>query len=156
LSDCLLNRELEFLLEDSGYLVCPGCYHPTHSLPVVSCLLEFCHGGAMTRIGYDKPTDVSTSSRPSRPPPDTWILFLTPTILFQTSADFKVSRRYLYRLAQAASSQVWSLSAPSSFDVTNTVPPISLLAHRFSQPPGKDDVRNDLRVYSTPQALLGS
>jgi len=30
-----------------------------------------------------------------------------------------------------------------------------ILAHRFSQPPGRINVRNDLQVYSTPQALLG-
>jgi hypothetical protein len=35
-------------------------------------------------------------------------------------------------------------------------PTVSLIAHRFSQPPGDPDVRNDLRVYSTPLALLGS
>jgi len=110
----------------------------------------------MTRIGYDKPTGVSTPSRPSRPPPDIWRLILTPTILFQTSADFKVSRRHRHRLARPESPQVWSLSAPSSLDVTNTIPLVSLRAHRFSQPLGTDDVRHDLRVYSTPQALLGS
>lgn len=54
------------------------------------------------------------------------------------------------------SPQVFFLSAPLSPDVTNTVPPVSLIAPRFSQPLGNNDVRSDLRVYSTPLALLGS
>jgi len=35
-------------------------------------------------------------------------------------------------------------------------PTVPLIAPRFLQPPGDPDVRNDLRVCSTPLALLGS
>lgn len=68
------------------------------------------------------------------------------TILFQASVDFKVSYRYRYRLACRSLPRFLSLSAPPSSDVTNTVSPVPLLAHRFSQPHGKSE---------RPQRLAG-
>jgi len=56
---------------------------------------------------------------------------------------------------EPAPSWVCSLPAPSSSDVRHRLPDLLLPALRFSQPPGRNDVRNDLRVYSTPLALLG-
>jgi hypothetical protein len=52
-------------------------------------------------------------------------------------------------------SWVLPLTAPSSPDMRNRFPHLLLPVHRFSQPPDKNDVRSDLQVYSTPQALLG-
>jgi hypothetical protein len=53
-------------------------------------------------------------------------------------------------------SQVSSLSAPPSPDVTNRVPALPRSVPRFSQPLDRTYAVNDLRVYSTPLALLGS
>jgi hypothetical protein len=53
-------------------------------------------------------------------------------------------------------SQVSSLSAPTSPDVTNRVPALPRSVPRFSQPLDRTYAVNDLRVYSTPLALLGS
>lgn len=47
------------------------------------------------------------------------------------------------------------LSAPSSPDVQNGIPSPPLSVPRFSQPLDRNDVRNDLQVCSTLQALLG-
>jgi hypothetical protein len=52
-------------------------------------------------------------------------------------------------------SQVSPLSAPPSPDMTNRVPALPLSVLRFSQPLDRTYAVNDLRVYSTPLALLG-
>jgi hypothetical protein len=109
----------------------------------------------MTRIGYVKPTGVSTPTRPSTLPPEVGRFPDNhhPLPGFDQLQGF--SRRPT-PAALLASPQVFSLSAPPWPDATNTVPPVPHPARRFSQPLGRENVRNHLWVCSTPQALGGS
>jgi hypothetical protein len=110
----------------------------------------------MTRTGYAKPTGVSTPSRPLQPPPDTWMIpgIHHPLPGFGRLQGFSQiptpagNRRRLLRFRPFQRHH-----RPTCRTRCPTVP---LIAHRFSQPPGDPDVRNDLRVCSTPLALLGS
>jgi hypothetical protein len=110
----------------------------------------------MTRIGYVKPTDVSYAHEAVT----TITRYLDESGYLLFSYRLQPTSRYLTDTltggTSPAPSQVWSLSAPSSLDVTNTIPAVSLFAHRFSQPLGNDNVRNDLQAYSILLALLGS
>jgi len=106
----------------------------------------------MTRIGYVKPQTFQTPARPSyehRIP-----TFIEYTILLQALADCKVQST-LVPVGIPAPPLVLSLSTPSSSDVTGKLPDLPQTAPRFSQPPGSLNVRNDLRVCSTPLALVG-
>jgi len=106
----------------------------------------------MTHIGYAKPwTFVVLRALET-------VTELPVKVIFLSSYRLSPTSRFNIQLHWPESptpSKVSFLSAPSLFGVTNKLPHLPHSAHRFSQPLSRINARNNLWVYSTPQALQG-
>jgi len=85
-------------------------------------------------------------------PPNEWV-----TIVYHPLVGFDRLQGITHSLTawEAAPSWVWPPSAPSSSDVTCSLPTLQAPRPQVFTTSRQDTVRNDLRVCSTPQALLG-
>jgi hypothetical protein len=85
-------------------------------------------------------------------PPNDWV-----TIVHHPLVGFDRLQGITHSLTawEAAPPWVWPLSAPSSPDVTCSLPTLQAPRPQVFTTSRQDSVRSDLRVYSTPQALLG-
>jgi len=85
-------------------------------------------------------------------PPDDWV-----TIVYHPLVGFDRLQGITHSLTawEAAPPWVWPLSAPSSPDVTCSLPTLHAPRPQVFATSRQDSVRDDLWVCSTPQALLG-
>jgi len=121
-------------------------------LRVVICLLEYWAWLRYDAYWLRQASGVITAPEALTQSPNDWV-----TIAYHPLVGFDRLQGIIHSLTAwvAAPSWVWAPTAPSSSDVTCSIPTLQAPRPQVFTTSRQDTVRNDLRVYSTPQALLG-